>query len=332
MPHSVTLSKLDGRTLLSEDGDIIALETSHGACAADRIQIGLRLDADVTWWKAIKLDDLLVAERDNTNIANFSELSLEVFLSRTLHLWKAKVFGAKTDWFQVTDAHQGMSGGNRYLFAWLVDSSPGQIGIITSSSQRDQTSQTQLVMIGSPPDAFGLSSFVRLDGTGVAVGSKDGGGKCTSIAGRLDDVLNDPWSEWARFNMHSLDDGTTTFESASFPNVYLRMDGRGIHGFQPDGGGVVNGAYSARSYEHYRIHDIGGGLCNIESNYFNNIFLRLQPGRVGTITTGSAVQSRSNGNEYIVERPQETVLVWSGHDPNCQYGAQAWEQFQIVPV
>lgn len=131
MTYSIALSKLNGTTLLQDD-DMIVLETSHGACPADRIQIGLRLGDGVTWWKGIQLDDLVIVERHDTEIANFSEVPLEVFSSRTLHLWKAKFLGVHTDMYQVTDAHQGMSGGNRYLFVWVVDSGPGQTGTITS--------------------------------------------------------------------------------------------------------------------------------------------------------------------------------------------------------
>lgn len=115
----VKIADLDGHAQLS-DGDKIALQQTDGVCASSAVQIGLRLDG-VTWWKGVEADDIVLAQTQDNGFLNVTEIALDVFKGRELHLWKAKAFGVHADVYNVVDAHDNLQGGNRYVFAWLKD-------------------------------------------------------------------------------------------------------------------------------------------------------------------------------------------------------------------
>ena len=116
---NVTVGQLNGKTILP-DKDRILLESVAGACPNSEIQIGLRFDG-VTWWKGIEADNLVLAQTQDSGFLNLSEISYELFSALQLNLWKAKAFGIHTYMYTVTDAHENMQGGNRYVFNWLSD-------------------------------------------------------------------------------------------------------------------------------------------------------------------------------------------------------------------
>ncbi|MGH2689864.1 MAG: hypothetical protein ACRDKW_13820, partial [Actinomycetota bacterium] len=69
----------------------------------------------------------------------------------------------------------------------------------------------------------------------------------------------------------------TYVASAEFPNVYLRMDGRGVSQFQPQGSGTVNCQFGAASYETFAVepHPDGDGSVALASVAFPGVYLRL---------------------------------------------------------
>ena len=107
---------------------------------------------------------------------------------------------------------------------------------------------------------------------------------------------------WETFKLHCNDNGTVSFESSIFPNVFLSLDGKDI---QPGvitgpGGGSVAAEYKNQEWEKFNIHRHGGGATvAIESEIFPRRYLR--------------VNGRTN-------------------EVNVQGGALSYEQFEIVVV
>ena len=84
--------------------------------------------------------------------------------------------------------------------------------------------------------------FLRMDGRGILVPLGDGGGTVNCQYGAYG---------WEQFRVHDQGDGTVAIESAEFPNVFLRMDGRDT---QAHGGpGTVNCQYGAYAWEKFRL-------------------------------------------------------------------------------
>ena len=118
--HQILFAKLDGQALLA-DGDKIAVHVTPNVCNTDYIRIGLELAPGITWWKGIQLDEIVVAQcQDSQNFA-VSQVGYEVFKMRHLNLWKAKFLGAHTPMYTVSDAAMIMRPGNQYVFKWLKD-------------------------------------------------------------------------------------------------------------------------------------------------------------------------------------------------------------------
>lgn len=67
----------------------------------------------------------MVVEGQDFTFTRVAQVPLDVFNSRSLHLWKGKLFNVHTDIYEVADAHNGMTGGNRYVFVWLQDKPDG---------------------------------------------------------------------------------------------------------------------------------------------------------------------------------------------------------------
>jgi hypothetical protein len=99
----------------------------------------------------------------------------------------------------------------------------------------------------------------------------------------------------------------TVIRSATFPGVYLRLDGNGVTHPMGPGGGVANCQYGAGPYETLDVVSQSDGTVTIGSTTFPNVFLRLD---------GSGI-TRS--------------LDPGGGRANCQFSAGPYEKFRLVP-
>ena len=98
-----------------------------------------------------------------------------------------------------------------------------------------------------------------------------------------------------------------TISCPSFPDVYLRMDGRGVTAPVAPGGGVVNCQYGAYGWEQFTLVPQADGTVAIQSVAYPGVYLRLD-GREVTQPVG----------------PGAGVV-------NCQFGVGAWEKFRMEP-
>ncbi|KIL55038.1 hypothetical protein M378DRAFT_173893 [Amanita muscaria Koide BX008] len=116
--------------------------------------------------------------------------------------------------------------------------------------------------------------YLHMDGQGVTAPLDAGGGTVntqTSIG------------SYETFFLERYDDGTVSFRSTVFNNVYLRLDGRTVQQGQEltDGGGVVNCQFGSSIYEKFKIvqkpasPNTYTGIVGIESNGFPGRFLRV---------------------------------------------------------
>ena len=139
--------------------------------------------------------------------------------------------------------------------------------------------------------------YLRMDGRKVKQFEDDGSG-----------VVNAQYKagSWEYFYIRKQERGTVAIESAAFPNVFLRMDGRGVVAPVDDGAGVVNCQASIGPYELFRLHDEKGDTVTVESAEFSNVYLRLD----GTGMTSPVDEG--------------------GGKVNCQFGAGPWERFRKV--
>ena len=140
--------------------------------------------------------------------------------------------------------------------------------------------------------------FLRLDGTKVKKFTGPGSGTANVQYGSRD---------WEKFRITRQPDGTFTIESVAFPNVFLRLDGTDFDLYNKAGGGTVNGQFTARPWEYFRIMQQPDNTFTIESVHFPNVFLRLDGRNVAQFDEAGA------------------------GDANCQYGAFSWEKFRLIP-
>jgi pregnancy-associated plasma protein-A len=86
--------------------------------------------------------------------------------------------------------------------------------------------------------------YLRMDGSALTQYAASGGGtvNCQFSAG--------PWEE---FRFEPQGDGSVAIGSVQFPNVYLRMDGRGVTQFAASGGGTVNCQFGVGDWEKFRL-------------------------------------------------------------------------------
>ncbi len=154
-------------------------------------------------------------------------------------------------------------------------------------------SATDLATLGGTPitilSTFFAKVYLRMDGTGVTTGTDNGSGKvnCQYTA-----------RPWENFKVHAQTDGSYSFESAAFPNVYLRMDGTGVP-TTGAGGGTVNCQFGPPGpYEKFKVRAQADGSVSFESTAFPNIFLRLIGSGVTTFTGtgGGLVNCQLNAN------------------------------------
>jgi len=115
--------------------------------------------------------------------------------------------------------------------------------------------------------------YVRLDGWGVTSHTAPGG--TVNAQSYID--------SYEALYLQQNTDGTVSFRSPVFDNVYIRMDASGVSPGRliGAGGGTVNAQFSADSWEKFRIRkkqDALGqykGVVGIESAAFPGRFLRL---------------------------------------------------------
>jgi phospholipase C len=145
-------------------------------------------------------------------------------------------------------------------------------------------------------------------------------------------------------------------DSVEFPDVHLRMDGRGV-GVGPDGGGVVNCQGVVGPWEQFRIVDQGDGLVAIASLQFFSVFLRMDGRGLNQFNVdGGGVVNCQGGvgpwERFRLEQQNDgTIAIASvqfqgvflrmdgrgvgvgpdgGGVVNCQFGVGPWEKFRLV--
>ena len=116
--------------------------------------------------------------------------------------------------------------------------------------------------------------YVRLDGSKVTQFLPPGGGTVNtqSFIGTYE-----------TFTLVENKDGTVSFRSTVFNNVFLRLDGNGVDKdkLYPSGGGTVNAQFTALTLERFKIHkkdDPAGkyqGVVGIESAAYPGRYLRV---------------------------------------------------------
>jgi hypothetical protein len=149
-----------------------------------------------------------------------------------------------------------------------------------------------LAVLGDTPvtilSTFYPNIYLRMDGTGVNALTSSGGGTVNCEYGV---------DAYAKFKVRPQADGSYAFESAAFPNVFLRMDGTGVP-TNMAGGGTVNCQYTAGPYEKYNARAQSNGSFSFESVAFPGIFLRLVTGSGVTAATGpgGTVNCQINAN------------------------------------
>ncbi|KAH0539039.1 hypothetical protein FGG08_004385 [Glutinoglossum americanum] len=97
-----------------------------------------------------------------------------------------------------------------------------------------------------------------------------------------------------------------TIRSATFPNTYLRLDGRGVKKFNNSGSGRVNCQSYVGPYETLQLKEHSDGTFGICSATFEDVYLRLD-----------AKGFKKSGGK-------------GGGVANCQFGASDDEQFKFV--
>jgi hypothetical protein len=154
-----------------------------------------------------------------------------------------------------------------------------------------QIPRTKTVAIES---AHTPQMFLSMDGRSVTT-SRDGGSGSVSLQGSI--------GAWETFKLIEHEDGTCSIESDAFPNVFLRMDGRGVNSFRDGGAGEVNCQFGAMGWEKFRWEAQDDGSVAIVSVAFPGVYLRM------------------NGLPETIKDGQARV--------NCQFRARRFEKFRI---
>jgi len=114
--------------------------------------------------------------------------------------------------------------------------------------------------------------YVRLDGQGVTSFTGTGGGKVDTQT---------YIGTYETFTLVVNTNGTVSFKSTVFNNVFLRLDATGVAAGQIGSGGIVNAQFTAHTWEQFKIHKKPGpvgtyqGIVGIESAAFPGRYLRL---------------------------------------------------------
>lgn len=97
--------------------------------------------------------------------------------------------------------------------------------------------------------AFFSNVYLRMDGTGVTSQTTNGGGKVNCQFS----PTGSPLGPYEKFRARAQADGSISFESAAFANVYLRMEASGFNANNGNGGGTVNCQYNANGGVHEKF-------------------------------------------------------------------------------
>ncbi|HET7433682.1 MAG TPA: hypothetical protein VFN10_03100 [Thermoanaerobaculia bacterium] len=170
-----------------------------------------------------------------------------------------------------------------------------------SDEAKERGKETNADVHRDGPYAFESRQFpgvyLRMDGRDVRQFEGNGSG-----------IVNAQFTagSWEYFYIRRQERGTVAIESAAFPNVFLRMDGRDVVAHVDDGAGVVNCQASAGPYELFRIREEEDDVVTLESAEFPGVYLRLD---------GTGVTSKSDDG---------------GGTVNCQFEAGPWERFRKI--
>ena len=140
--------------------------------------------------------------------------------------------------------------------------------------------------------------YLRLDGKGVPRRSGTAGGGVVNCQYGAD--------SYESFNLIDNSDGTISFGSTIFNNVFLRMDGSRVTDQDKDGAGQVNAQYGVGAFEKFRLVTKDDGSQSIESAAFPGVFLRMD---------GSGLTKYMETGGGVV---------------NCRLGARTYENFHIL--
>ncbi|KAI9782562.1 MAG: hypothetical protein M1839_004806 [Geoglossum umbratile] len=140
------------------------------------------------------------------------------------------------------------------------------------------------------------STYLRLDGRGITKFNNSGSGRvdCQSYVGSY---------EILKLDKHS--DNTFGIRSATFANVYLRLDAEKFKKSSGKGGGNVNCQFGAADYENFRFVDQPDGSKAIESVHFPGVYLRMD----GTPTPGAG-NAKGNDNGLGVVNAERSIGPW----------------------
>ena len=110
-------------------------------------------------------------------------------------------------------------------------------------------SVADLAMVGDAPITIRSTAFtnvyLRMDGNGVSSTGPGGTVNCQFSAGSP--------GPYERYLVRTQADGSVSFESAAFPNVFLRMVGTGVTSSTDAGGGTVNCQFNANGGVHEKF-------------------------------------------------------------------------------
>ena len=117
--------------------------------------------------------------------------------------------------------------------------------------------------------------YLRLDGVNFTQPKDGGGGTVTPLDYRATQET---------FRLVENADGTVSFKSIVFSNIFLRMDGSAVTAGQnlAGGGGVVNAQFGAGPYEKFKIVKTNDttAFAAIESANFPGRFMRMDATKV----------------------------------------------------
>lgn len=117
--------------------------------------------------------------------------------------------------------------------------------------------------------------YLRLDAVGMDHSLNDGGGSATPLS---------YLATQETFRLIENGDGTVSFQSIVFNNIFLRLDGSAVTAGQtlPSGGGVVNAQFGIGPLEKFKIvrANPNNGFAAIESFQFPGRWLRMDNSKV----------------------------------------------------
>jgi hypothetical protein len=157
-------------------------------------------------------------------------------------------------------------------------------------------------------------------------------------------------------DLTTLGDTPVTIRSGAFPNVYLRMDGRGVTSQTVAGGGTVNCQFSANGgsagpWEKYKVRKQADGTFSFESAAFPNVYLRMDSRGVTSQTAagGGLVNCQFNANggsaetfilamvdqhlDFVMQHQVQGMWCWSAASVSIAafYNpATAWTQCSLA--